>query len=88
LGSTIKTLFVVDWSGIPYIFPFGAKTPPNHFKTPLPNPVIVVVSTVLVIGFKIATLGDVPGMKYILPFDARTPPCHLPKLLLKPVIVL
>ena len=43
-GSIIKTL--VALLGIPYIFPFGAKTPPSHLPASVDNPVIVVVSAV------------------------------------------
>ena len=49
---TLKT--EVELKGIPYILPFGAKTPHDHLLLPV-NPVIVVVSIVFVNVFIIAT---------------------------------
>jgi len=83
VGSIIKILVLLK--GIPYILPFGARTPPTHLFVPV-SPVIVELSYVLVCGSIIKILVLSKGIPYIFPFGERTPPLHF-RLPIIPLIV-
>ena len=72
IGSISRT--VAALLGMPYIFPFGAKTPPAHLIPLVPTRPNVVV--VRLIGSISRTVTALLGMPYIFPLGAKTPPIH------------